>query len=89
MDQRSSGSGRVEWGSHVGGTTTAIVSQNLHSDNFGGFGNTVGPRNCDPGAVSPVTITVRILVWAKGLPPPDTLFECRVFDIDASICRVQ
>jgi len=80
---------RVEGGSHVGGTTTAIVSQNLHSDNLSGFGNTVWPRDGDSSTVSTVAISVRVLVWAKGLPPPGTLFEGGVLDIDASVCWIQ
>ena len=60
---------RGEEGLHVGPRATATVTQNLHSDDVGGFGNTVRLRNSGSSAVSPVAISVRVLVGAKGLPP--------------------
>ena len=35
--------------------------------------------------MSPVAISVRILVSAKGLPPRGTSLECRVLDEDTSV----
>jgi len=76
-------------GLHVGVAARALITQNLHSDDMGGFGNTVWAGNYGSSTVSPVAISVRVLVWAKGLPPQGTSLECRVFDEDTSICWIR
>jgi len=76
-------------GLHVGVAARALITQNLHSNNVGGFSNTVGAGNYGSSTVSPVAISVRVLVWAKGLPPQGTSLEGRVFDEDTSICWIR
>ena len=74
---------------HVRGTAQATVTHNLHSDDFGGFGNTVWPRNGSSSTVGPVAISVLVLVSAEGLPPRGTSFEGGVFGVDTCVCWVQ
>jgi len=54
---------------HVGVRARALVTENLHSDYPGGFGNTVVLRNSGSSTVSPVAISVLVGVSTKGLPP--------------------
>jgi len=73
----------------VSGTACAIITHNLHSDDFGGFGNTVWPRDSDSSTVGPVAIYVLVTRIAKGPPPRSTSFEGGVFDVDTSVCWAQ
>ena len=74
---------------HVRGTANAMVTQNLHSDDFRGLGNTVWLRNGSSSTVGPVAMYVLVLVSPKGLPPRGTSSEGGVFDVDTSVCLVQ
>ena len=78
-----------EEGSHVRVATGTLITQDLHSDDVGGFGNTIRLRDGGTGTVSPVAISVRVLVWAKGLPPGGTSFEVGVLDKDTGIYWIE
>ena len=76
-------------GLHVGVAARALITQNLYSDDVGGFGNTVWPRNRSSSTVSAVSIPVRVLVSTKGRTPRGTSLEGGVFDEDTSVCWIQ
>jgi len=78
-----------EEGLHVGPRARAFVTENLHSDDVGGFGDTVMLRNSGSSTVSSVAVSVLVLIWAKGLSPRGTSSEVRVIDVDTGVCWIR
>jgi len=78
-----------EGGLHVGVRPRALVTQNLHGDDFGGFRNTVVFGNSGSSTVSPMAISIVVGISAKGLSPRGTPFEVRVSGEDTSVWRIQ
>jgi len=74
---------------HIGSIASAAVTQNLHSDDFGGFGNTVWARNGGSSTMSPVAISVGVIVSAECLPPRGTPSKGGVINVDTSVCWIQ
>jgi len=82
-------SDKEEGGLHVGVAARALITEDLHSDDVGSFGNTIWPRNSGSSTVCSVAISILVLVSAKGLPPRGASFEGGVFGEDSSVCWIR
>jgi len=69
--------------------TITVVSQNLDSDDLGGFGNTEWSRNSGSSTVSAVTVSILVPVSAEGCSPRGASIEGGVIYEDTGICWTQ